>query len=323
MANGRAMKNGTMISHAQEYLAFRRKIGFTLESSGRMLRSFARYADRLGHRGSVTTALAIQWATLPGKRTPSTVAQKVEAVRQFARYRLQFDPHTEVPPYGLGSPYRRRTPHIYSGAEVASLLRQAGRLGPPGGLQSQTYVTLFSLLISTGMRVGEAARLTRADVDLERGVIAINKTKFRKSRLVPVHISTTRALCAYAKIRDRYLGANESTAFFINDRGRLTAAAVRRTFAALRRELGWEKTSNKALPRAYDFRHTFTVNRLLRWYREGANIDENISTLSTYLGHVNVTDTYWYITATPELLALSSSRFEAFADLPHRRRSDP
>ncbi|RLA57547.1 MAG: integrase [Gammaproteobacteria bacterium] len=322
MANGRAMKTGTMMSHVQEYLAFRRKIGFVLESSGRMLRSFARYADGVGHSDAVTTALAVRWATLLGKRTPSTVAKKVEAVRQFAKYRLQFDPHTEVPPYGIGSPYRRRTPHIYSDAEISELLRQARTLGSPDGLQSQTYVTLFSLLISTGMRVGEAVRLTRADVDLERGLIAINKTKFRKSRLVPLHVSTTRALCAYTKIRDRHPCAIESAAFFVNGRRRLTVAKVGRTFAELRRKLGWEKT-DKASPRAYDFRHTFAVNRLIRWYKEGANIDERISMLSTYLGHVNVTDTYWYLTATPELLAISGSRFEAFADISRQRRNDP
>jgi integrase len=323
MAISTAVNAGTMMGHAQEYLAFRRKIGFALEASGRTLRSFARYADDVGHGGSVTTSLAVRWATLPGNRTPSTVAKKVEAVRQFAKYRLQFDPNTEVPPYGIGSPYRRRTPHIYSGAELTALLRQARALGSTGGLQSQTYVTLFSLLIATGMRVGEAARLTRADVDLGRGVIAINKTKFRKSRLVPLHVSATRALRAYSQICDRDPGANESTAFFIQGRRRLTVAAVGRTFAALRQKLGWEETSNKVIPRAYDLRHTFTVNRLLRWYKEGANIDEKISALSTYLGHVNVTDTYWYITATPELLAVSGSRFEAFANLPDRQRSNP
>jgi integrase len=322
MANGMAVKTGTMMSHVQEYLAFRRKIGFVLESPGRMLRSFARYADGVGLNGIVTTAVAVRWATLPGKRTPSTVAKMVEAVRQFAKYRLQFDPHTEVPPYGIGSPYRRRTPHIYSDAEIAELLRQARALGSPDDLQSQTYVTLFSLLISTGMRVGEAVRLTRADVDLERGLIAINKTKFRKSRLVPLHVSTTHALCAYAKIRDRHPCAIESAAFFVNGRRRLTLAKVGRTFAELRRKLGWEKTG-KSSPRAYDFRHTFAVNRLLRWYKEGANIDERISMLSTYLGHVNVTDTYWYLTATPELLAISGSRFEAFADISRQRRNDP
>lgn len=315
MARQARLDTSTMLARAKAYLTFRRKIGFALESTGRAVRAFGRYADRIGHRGAVTTAIAVRWATFPGKGGPKASVKKLEAVRQFARYQLQFEPGTEVPPNGfLGSGYRRRAPHIYSDREVATLLHAAGRLSPHDGLRSRTYVALFSLLFATGMRVGEAARLTVSEVDLERGLIRVNKTKFRKSRLVPLHASAKRALKAYAKSRDRgqrhYDG---DAAFFSHGQGRITLGQVRRTFAALRSGLGWGEASCPVSPRAYDIRHTFAVRRLLQWYKKGARVEDKITALSTYLGHVRVTDTYWYLTATPELLAAVSKRFEQYA----------
>ncbi|MCG8554147.1 MAG: tyrosine-type recombinase/integrase [Proteobacteria bacterium] len=304
----------TMMARAEEYLAFRRKIGFALEAPGRALLAFARYADRNGHGGPVTTEIAIRWATLPGKGESRAAVKKLEAVRQFAKYQVQFDPRTEVPPHGiLGPGYRRRVPHIYTDEEIAALLRALGE--PPGQLPSQSVVTLFSLLFATGLRLGEAVRLRCADVDLDEGLIHVLKTKFRKSRLVPLHPSTTRELRLYARLRDRSRAQDAGGAFFFDGRHRVTSMAVKRALARARRDLGWgEESGDKRGERASDTRHTFAVRRLLRWYEEGANVDEKISSLSTYLGHVRVTDTYWYMTASPELLALGGKRFERYAD---------
>lgn len=304
----------TMVSRAEEYLTYRRKLGFALEGSGRALLAFARYSDRCGHRGPVTTAIAIQWATASGKGGPRAAVKKLEAVRQFAKYQLQFDPRTEVPPHGiLGPGYKRRVPHIYTEQEIELLLRTIGK--PTGELSSESFATLFSLLFATGLRLGEAVRLTCADVDFDEGLIRVLKTKFRKSRLVPMHPSTTHALCLYARLRDRVRKQEADAAFFFDGRYPITLKAVKRVLLRARSDLAWgQNPGDKRGERASDFRHTFAVRRLLRWYEEGANIDEKMPLLSTYLGHVRVTDTYWYMTASPELLAFAGKRFEQYSD---------
>jgi len=304
----------TMESRAEEYLAFRRKLGFALEAPGRALLAFARHADREGHCGPVTTAIAIQWATLPGKGGTRAAVKKLEAVRQFAKYQVQFDPRTEVPPHGiLGPGYRRRIPHIYTDEETALLLRAVGE--SPGELPSASLVTLLSLLFATGLRLGESIRLTCADVDLDEGLIRVLRTKFRKSRLVPLHFTSTSALRSYAQLRDCSRKQDAAAAFFFDGRRPVTSKAVKRALARARRQLNWgAELGDKRGERAGDIRHTFAVRRLLRWYEEGASVDEKISSLSTYLGHVRVTDTYWYMTASPELLALGGSLFERYAD---------
>lgn len=176
-------------------------------------------------------------------------------------------------------------------------------------------MTLFGLLFASGLRISEALRLTRDDVDLESGVITVVRTKFKKSRLVPLHTSTTRALRRYTKRRDRHHPAAVAQAFFLDDHGGpLGKSGVAGTFGRLRRHLGWTKDPQGHRPRIHDARHTMAVRRLLRWYEEGAEVDRKIAALSTYLGHVEVNDTYWYLTAVPELMAVTAARFEAFCD---------
>jgi integrase len=304
----------TMVDLVEEYLALRRKLGFALVSPGRQLLGFARYADGIGHRGPITLELAVRWARLPEGASTFWWARRLGVVRGFAQYRHLFDPNTEVPPTGLlGPSSRRSTPHIYSEAEIAALLRAASELGPVGGLRPHTYVTLLGLLSTTGLRISEALNLSRDDVDLERGVLTVRLTKFRKSRLVPLHASTVRALADYALRRDRYHPHTPACAFFLNENGAaLGASGVASTFGALRRTLGWTKNREGRRPRLHDMRHSMAVHTLLRWYQQGADVDRKMPALATYLGHVEVRDTYWYLTAVPELMALTAKRFEAY-----------
>ena len=244
-------------------------------------------------------------------------------MRQFARYRALVDPATEVPPVGLlGRDSRRRSrPHIYTEAEIAVLLQQARSLRPRGGLRPATYVAFFALLASTGLRPSEARRLTDDDADLVDGILTIRETKFRKSRLVPLHPTTTRALRRYADRRDACPAAPRSEYFFRTEQSpRLTRTAVETTFRRIKRRLDWTAQGRTRQPRIHDLRHTFVVRRLLRWHQEGADVDRKILALATYLGHAGVAHTYWYCTAVPELLATTGQRFERFA---HRASERP
>ena len=298
----------------EEYLGYRRGLGFALETPAWLLRDFARYADRSGHRGPLTIELATDWACSSRSSDPAQPARRLAAVRQFARYRALLDPGTEVPPAGLlGRVPHRRQAHIYSDAELAALLEQASLLLPRQGLRPRTYVAFFSLLAATGLRVSEACRLERGDADLGAGVLTIREGKFRKSRLVPLHPSATEALRRYAVERDGRSGT-AGRRFFRTERClELTPAAVEKTFSRIRQRLGWTGEGRTGRPRIHDLRHRFAVRRLLVWYEEGADLERKLLALSTYLGHAKVSDTYWYLTGVPELVAIAAHRFERYA----------
>ena len=193
---------------------------------------------------------------------------------------------------------------------------------PQQGLRPATYVAYFSLLVSTGLRLSETCRLTTDDVDLVNGILVIRETKFRKSRLVPLHPSTTQALARYGDRRDACRAASQSEHFFRTEHSpRLTRDAVEKTFSRIKQRLGWTGHGRTRQPRIHDLRHTFVTRRLLRWYQDGADVDHKILALATYIGHAKVTDTYWYCTAVPELLASNSQRFERFAHRAPEQRS--
>jgi integrase len=317
------MINSSMLGRVEEYLAFRRGLGFDLKSPAVYLRSFARYAKQHGDYGHVTLDLATQWALASHSSDPAQAARRLGSIRPFARHRALIDPETEIPPLGLLGPVpRRKRPHIYSEDEIGALLQQASQLLPRGGLSPRTYVAFFSLLFATGLRLSEGCNLTRKDVDLDRGLLTIRGTKFRKSRWVPLHPSVARALKRYARDRDALVRVNAGGFFFRTERvPRLTIAAVEKAFARMRHRLGWTAQGRARRPRIHDARHTFAVRRLLRWYEEGADIGQKILALSTYLGHAKVTDTYWYLTGVPELMAIASQRFERLVRPPQEGAS--
>jgi integrase len=233
-------------------------------------------------------------------------------VRSFARHWSAIDPQTEIPPQGL-LPYRyqRCTPHLYTDDQIRRLIKAAWNLPPTTGLRRWTYSTLFGLLAVTGLRISEAIALQQDDVDLNQGLLTIRLTKFRKSRLVPLHPSTTHRLKRYASKRGAFYPKDITSHFFLSEQGRpLTDCMVRWTFVKLSRQIGLRGPSDRFGPRLHDFRHRFAVTTLLQWYRSGLDVEQRLPSLSTYLGHAHVTDTYWYLWAVPELLALSKDRLE-------------
>jgi integrase/recombinase XerD len=312
----------TFVDQAHDYLALRRRLGFALVSQGRSLLAFAGYADRVRPGAPLTVDLAVEWATATRSTDPSCASRRLSVVRGFARHRALFDPATQVPPTGLvGTRYRRKQPHVYSPEEIAALLEQAAALRPHGGLRPRTFVTLLGLMLCTGLRVSEARNLTCRDVDLGAGVITVREGKFRKSRLVPLHPSAVEALSHYAAERDTHPGTPPSEHFFRTERlASLSRMAVQATFAKMRQRLRWSAEGRARMPRLQDTRHTFVVTRLVRWHVEGVEVDQRIAALATYLGHAKVTDTYWYLSAVPELMAVVGERFEHFA---RQRRGDP
>lgn len=298
-----------------DYLLLRRGLGFKLNEEGRLLPRFLSFLKE--HNSShITTELAVKWATKPSKSQPSTWAQRLGMVRLFAEYVKGWDPRTEIPPKKiLPTQYHRKQPYIYSDKEIGQLLEAARQLPSTfrvGNLRALTYSTLFGLLTVTGMRVrSEALSLNREDVDLKNNVITIHGTKFGKSRLVPIHETTSAALLRYVKVRDRIFPNPKSSSFFVSPGGnRLGYDGTLWTFTHLSREIGLRKPSDSHGPRMHDFRHRFAVQTLIRWYRSGVDVDRHILELSTYLGHVKVSDTYWYLSMVPELLKLVTARLE-------------
>jgi len=295
----------------KDYLRIRRSLGFLLREPASCLRNFVAFLQ--AHRASyITTELALRWATQPTKDQPSTWAWRLGMVRRFALWLSAFEPRTEIPPVGLlPHHYRRKLPHIYSDEEIEKLLRRTQELPSPKGLRARTYTTLFGLLVATGMRVNEALGLDRPDVDLERGILYIRRTKFGKSRYIPLHPSTVDALKKYAQARDRIFPAPVTPAFFVSERGRrITEWIARYTFAKLSQQLGLRAPAkgHGRGPRLHDMRHRFAARTLVHWYRAGLDVERELPKLATYLGHVHVNDTYWYLEAVPELLQLATDR---------------
>ena len=284
----------------ERYLTERRTLGFQLRSTAYSLRSLAEYVRRTRHRGPLTLEVMAEWARLDSHASvdPRTWARRLKHLRSFARWMQQFEPATEVPDDTIfGRLTERQAPHIYSSEEVRQLLAAARELGPSPGLRGLVYETLFGLIASCGPRLSEALLLNIRDVDLRRGLLTIRRTKFAKSRQVPLHPSTAKALGRYRWTRD-VAGAShdDDTPFFIGTRGRLfgkpiSVHQVDNVFAKLRSELGWINRGTHHAPRIHDLRQSFVVRRILLWQQQGIDVDEAMLSLSTYVGHTMVTNT--------------------------------
>jgi len=297
----------TLSGHVEYYLRLRRALGFKLERAGELLPQLVAYLEAEGAT-TVTSELAIAWARLPERARPNHWAQRLAVARGFARYLQTLDPTTQVPPSGVFPTRRHRpTPYLWSAADIAGLLDAAGTLRHP--LRAATHQTLFGLLAVSGMRLGEAIGLDRDDVDFDTGVITIRQAKFERTRLVPLHPTTTQALRCYAAERYRLCPQPRSRAFFLTSVGTsLTRSAVDKTMRQLTIASGIRTTT--VHPRVHDLRHRFAVDTLIGWYHNGVDIDAHVAELSTYLGHVAPADTYWYLSAVPELMELAAQRLD-------------
>jgi len=293
-----------------DYLRVRRVLGFKLDQAERLLAQFVAYLH--AHDAEVPTIEdALAWAMSPTDATPRWWAHRLSTVRGFAVHLHALDPRVEVPPPGLlRCGPRRAIPYLYSAADIGALVDAAAMLPRPLG--AATYRTLIGLLAVTGMRVGEAIRLDRDDLDADHdGLLRVRDSKFGKSRLVPLHPSTVAALRDYLHVRDRLLPAPASPALLISTAGtRLGYNNVWRTVHRLVRQAGITARSASCRPRIHDLRHSFAVATMLDWYAGGADVQALLPRLSTYLGHADPTHTSWYLQAAPELLTLAAHRLD-------------
>jgi len=289
------------------YLKTKRSFGFALVQVGVELGSLVRYAQKIGHTGGLTT-LAAQWAQQPQQCTSGYRTVRLNMVRRLAEFWRAYEPEIEIPaPDSFGPAYQRRAVHIYSAQERGALWEAAGQLGRLHPLRASTFRALVGLLDCTGLRIGEALKLSDTDIDWSTGVLRIHQAKNGHTRLVPVQPSTLAALRRYRFVRNKAIGSGVAPRFFVTFRGKpLGYFGVSTAFRKLCRGLGW---TQPPVPRLHDFRHTFAVRTLLGWYRSGEPVGPKLWTLSTYLGHRHLADTYWYLTAVPELMQQCQQRF--------------
>lgn len=295
-----------------EYLAPRRSLGYALKVEGLLLAGFARYTEHLGHRGPLTLELALRWARHPPGAHPTYWARRLGVVRGLAKYLRLQEPRTEVPDTRLLGPVcRRRTPHIYSREEILQLLRNAERGPRRKGLPSHTISTAIGLLAVTGMRISEVLHLQGSDVDWNNRVLTVREAKFHKARLIPLHATTVAKLAQYAQERHRCFPKARS--FFVSRRGTpLSYDTVRHIFHQLVK--GIAPRGAYPRPRLHDLRHAFACRTLTRWSKRPVTLDQRMLFLMHYLGHTQIRHTYWYLSATPELLAQAAVHFEHYAN---------
>jgi integrase len=296
----------------KDYLSLRRSLGFKMKDAGQALPKFVAFMERHGVQ-CITAKLAVQWAAEPQTAKQGYRAQRLSMTRGFAKYLSGLDSRTEIPPPGI-LPYggnRRRKPHIYTEDEIRRLLKATRATNRARRIRTKTYATLFGLLSVTGMRLSECLNLDDTDVDLAGGVLTIRGTKWRKSRLVPIHASTVRKLAAYRRERNRLHPNRPTPAFFIlNDGDRPTVLSAEREFLRVARRIGLRGPPGTKGSYLHDLRHTFAVGTLVGWYRAGTDVERHMPQLSTYLGHSHMAYTYWYLSAEPELLQLAATRLD-------------
>ena len=296
-------------SALDDFLATRHAMGYKLDVHRLVLRRFVGHLEAIGAE-HLTIDEALRWATQPPDAAPVWSAGKLGVIRVFARYLVAFDPATEVPPVELlPEPSHRIVPYIYSDEDLGKVLVAADHLRTEH--RADTYRNVISLVAVTGMRVGEAVRLDRGDVSWENGVLTIVRSKFGKSRQIPLHETTLEALAAYGERRDERRPKPKSPSFFTSSTGtRLLRDNVSTVFPRLVREAGLAKRGGHRSPRLHDLRHSFAVKCVISWYRDGVDVEARLPLLSTYLDHVAPSTTYWYLTGVPELFELVAERLD-------------
>jgi len=292
-----------------EYLSLRQALGFKLRTYSSCLKDFVSFA-KTTNTTNITTELALTWAMKPATADPKWWAYRLRLIHHFARFVHGRDPATQVPPLDL-LPYsqRRKPPHIYSENQLSRIVGAAKTLPSHNGLRGFTYSTLFTLLWVSGLRISEALALNRDDVDPVNDLLTIRNTKYDKSRVVPVHPSTSQALQRYARRRDQIFSRPKVPALFLTVFGtRPTVTVAEITFRQLCCQIGIRTLSQRKGPRIHDIRHTFAVRTLIDLYRNSHDIDQGVYALAVYMGHVGPSSTYWYLSAVPELMELVRDR---------------
>jgi integrase/recombinase XerD len=303
----------------QCFLEARKKTGQRGIASQKILIYLDRFlAGELQPGETITREVAERWIKNLESLSIGTRINRISVLRQFCLYLAYFDPRTCIVHRSFLPRRTRPAPYIYTRAEVRQIMVAARRMGPRGSLRPAVVATLVGLLYATGLRIGEAVRLTLADVDLQRRMLSIRETKFKKSRYVLLSSTTVKHLQAYLHQRRRAgMSTSADAPFFVNRRGkRFGQTTFTTVFLEVVRQLGIRGPKGQAGPRVHDFRHSFAVNRLLAWYRAGANLSAKLPLLSTYLGHTTVSCTEVYLHATAELLESAGRRFRAHFAVP-------
>ena len=307
-----------LANELQRYLRIRRSLGYKLYTEERILKRFIFFMEQ-NKETHINADIFLKWKQEFGKASKITWARRLGVIRVFASWLCSLDPLHEIPSQSL-VPFcnNRIPPYIYSDSEIKKIIKAASLLQSKNGIREITYPAFFGLISVTGLRISEAISLNTQDVNLREGIITVHKGKNDNNRKLPITESTNNYLKEYARIRDRFLGQTPEP-FFVSDNGiRLTDCAVRYNFAVVSQMIGLrpERKDNKhgVGPRIHDLRHTFAVKVMVNWYKEGKNIDQEMIKLVTYLGHTKPANTYWYIEAVPELLALASQRVENYME---------
>lgn len=299
-------------SLVESYLSYKQNLGFQLRSEAVCLRAFARYTEELGYAGTLTRKIVFQWCE---RDNPSllTKGRRFEPITGLARYVNAFDPKSEaMPKLPYGNPHKRVTPHIYTLGETLSLMDKCKSLYSPDGIRALTMQTVIGLLWATGLRTSELVNLTTDDVNLDDNFIMVRKSKFNKDRVIPIAEDVSLQLRYYrtrvSRISDK---ANRRTEFFLSTGGRSTnLRALEYAFQKIRDDVD-VSDSGYAHARLYDFRHTFATRTIRRWYEQGEDVNSKLYLLATYMGHAHPDETYWYLSSTPELMRLASSKYES------------
>lgn len=301
---------------ANNYITQKRQLGYTLKAEARCIVNFAQYCDAKGISYSFTIEFALEWASLAPSGSSIAIARRFGILRPFSLYLNQHGFSSLVlPTRYLGPTHRRLPPYIYSAAEIKRLMKAAGKLIPTDGLRPHTIRTLIGLLISCGIRPGEAVRLKCTDVDLDENVLTISNSKGWYQRIVPISASAAVELRKYRLRRIKINSAQSTGAFFeFDNQQALNIRSADHAFKVLRETTGITSSLNGRLPRLYDLRHTFVCQCVLAWYKEHEDINTKVTQLSRYLGHKKVSDTYWYITAIPELMSIAAEKFATYSN---------
>jgi integrase/recombinase XerD len=311
------MTPATLHGHLDSYLSLREALGFQIRVERTLLRDFVQFLETTHVSGPIRAQLAVDWACASSsKRGAGGAPQRLSMARGFLTYLRATLPETEVPERHVIASARRPKPFLFRTEQLHALMQAAHQAGPHNALRPYTFSTLLGLFASTGLRAGEALRLTMADVELDREppVLHIRETKCHKSRLVPLHASTADHLRHYQAMRRHLRYDALSEVFFISAKGAaLNSATLARWLTTQCGQLGIAPSNDARRPTLHALRHTFAVERMRRWYEAGADVRALLPTLSVYLGHVRPQDTYWYLSATPELLTAAAAKFQHYA----------
>jgi len=311
----------TLKARLDGYLELRQALGYKTSVHQRVLRDFADYLVTHGQEGPIRAEAAVDWAREASVRCYRTGASvRLYMVRGFLVHLKAFEPETEIPSPGLVAVPHRPKARLYSPEQVDRMMEAAHHwFWQPGSFRQKTYRTVIGLLASTGLRIGEALRLLldQAHLDHDPPCLEIRDTKFHKSRLVPLHPTTATKLNEYLLERKQHIKARTANTFFINDHGRpLHYKMVRKAIQHAQTHAGIVKEQGPGCqgPALHALRHSFAVARLLAWYRAGGNVRAQAPNLSVYLGHLGMLETYRYLSATPELLAIAGEMFDPYSE---------